>query len=219
MNSINLTINDVPKTPKSIFKYYYKKYKDRWLYLIKSQLEGNEIVCFSNYKICIKAYTNRLLDYDNFIYSLKPLVDSLVALGVLLNDNYTRSGSWDCEQIKSKEEFKTTISIFGEKSTINITEKINKKNEEISRLMLKFKSCYEKRKKISIRKRVIHRANGKIIFIGFKEIIGRICSISYDINNNVNSLTVYDLNTGKRFKFTDKMLFRLRNKIKVKRKE
>jgi hypothetical protein len=42
--------------------------------------------------------SHRFLDYDNFVASLKPVMDALVDAKVLLDDSWGVTGSWDCNQ-------------------------------------------------------------------------------------------------------------------------
>lgn len=56
-------------------------------------------------EISITRHFYRLLDFDNCVGSLKPVVDALVSCGVLSDDNWNVLGAWKVDQkFRSKSD-------------------------------------------------------------------------------------------------------------------
>jgi len=67
-------------------------------------------------KIKIVRYFYRELDFDGLVGSFKPIVDSLIHAGIIIDDNWKCLGSWDVDQkyCSKKEQssgfFELTVS-------------------------------------------------------------------------------------------------------------
>lgn len=48
--------------------------------------------------ITIIRHSNRMLDYDGLVGSMKPVVDALVTAGVLIDDRWGVTGKWNVDQ-------------------------------------------------------------------------------------------------------------------------
>lgn len=214
MDILELVIYAVPKTIRSICPFSYKKYKNFWLNKIDFALKNKGIFCFSSFKIEFIVFTNRFLDYDNFVFSLKPIMDSLVEKSILINDNYARSGPWSCIQIKSKNDFKTIIKITGEKKSTDIFNKKLKKETEINEFMNILKNCYYNDFSIEFMEDIYLKRGGKKFLNYTGKFKTKICYLSILPDGRINAIKVYDKH-GKRIKFSDKMIFKLKNKIKI----
>ena len=95
-------------------KYY--KAKKQWLTRIGLAIDSN-MFNLVGAEIHVERYAKRLIDQDNAVAGLKPIIDSLVRLGLLADDSaeYLRKAP-TVEQIKVS---KNTI----ERTVINISER------------------------------------------------------------------------------------------------
>jgi hypothetical protein len=49
-------------------------------------------------RLTLIRYSHRMLDYDGLVGSMKPVVDALVASGVLEDDSWNVLGAWSVDQ-------------------------------------------------------------------------------------------------------------------------
>lgn len=50
-------------------------------------------------QIHVIRHSHRMLDYDGLVGSLKPVIDSLVSAGVILDDRWSCVGKWNVDQV------------------------------------------------------------------------------------------------------------------------
>lgn len=56
-------------------------------------------------RIEITRFSDRMLDYDGLVGSMKPVVDALVTCGVLIDDRWSVTGPWVVDQkFRAKKE-------------------------------------------------------------------------------------------------------------------
>jgi Holliday junction resolvase RusA-like endonuclease len=81
---------------------------------IKNQCSGQApTIPLTNFKISINRLTTKQLDIDNFISSLKPVLDGLVMAGVIQDDNWQLLNKlqFGQEKIKGKENQRLQVTI------------------------------------------------------------------------------------------------------------
>ena len=66
---------------------FYKDYKDRWRDHISAKLARCRLRPVGMIEVEIIAYVSRLMDEDNFIGGTKPIPDTLISLGWILDDS------------------------------------------------------------------------------------------------------------------------------------
>lgn len=49
-------------------------------------------------RLSLVRHSHRMLDFDGLVGSFKPVVDALVTAGVLLDDRWSVTGRWQCDQ-------------------------------------------------------------------------------------------------------------------------
>lgn len=107
MFELTIKYKGVPKSQNVILRqHFHKRSKD-----FKIIYKDIENLCegllpakpLSSALICITRNSNRYLDYDNCVASLKPIVDGLVRCGVLEDDNYKVTGTWVVHQYLCKK--------------------------------------------------------------------------------------------------------------------
>jgi len=92
---------DLPKSANQLIGYHFRTRKqnaDRWKFITGSAVERNlpkEMIK----DVHIKAirHSNRFLDWDGAVTSLKPIIDALKGL-VLVDDAYKFTGPWTVTQ-------------------------------------------------------------------------------------------------------------------------
>jgi len=87
----------------------------KWGWLVRAALLNAQVTARPKYqraKVTVERYGARLLDDENLRAGAKPLMDSLVKEGILLDDNPNVIGSPQFHQFIGKER-KTIIRIEG----------------------------------------------------------------------------------------------------------
>jgi hypothetical protein len=100
--TLHITINELPKSlNKKLRSNRWVKNNEnkRWDVLIRS-IVGNRrpTTPLKSAHIFITRHSYRTLDFDGFVGSLKPVVDSLVTCGVLKDDSWDVVGPWVVDQ-------------------------------------------------------------------------------------------------------------------------
>jgi hypothetical protein len=115
VRSITLTI---PKASPSLnattrahwSKYYrLKRLWEKLIWVAKHEAEVYDDPMFKHFRITITRLGKRLLDVDNLVGATKPLIDSLKALRLIVDDSPDRMALTVC-QVKSDDE-RTVIQI------------------------------------------------------------------------------------------------------------
>jgi hypothetical protein len=57
-------------------------------------------------------HSHRTLDFDGLVGSLKPVVDSLVSAGVILDDRWSVLGKWDVDQVFRPKKEGNLLEIY-----------------------------------------------------------------------------------------------------------
>jgi hypothetical protein len=113
---LEFTIAGKPKATNALLgASYWKKHKNA-----KEWKNWVWIACFrelppaplTKAKLILTRYNYRTLDYDGLVASFKPVVDGLVEAGVLQNDTWKITGTWDVRQAyapKGKEHIRVVV--------------------------------------------------------------------------------------------------------------
>lgn len=70
----------------------------QWTNYIACNIRGRPAEPLTKAKLSIVRHSHRMLDYDGLVGSMKPVVDSLVQLGILSDDSWTVLGAWNVSQ-------------------------------------------------------------------------------------------------------------------------
>lgn len=71
---------------------------------------------FNKAKISIIRYfsgKNKYRDYDNLVACMKPIIDGAKLAGVISDDNYQVTGSWEVSQVRTEKKDYVSIKIEG----------------------------------------------------------------------------------------------------------
>jgi hypothetical protein len=69
-----------------------------WINIIAYHLDDKPSQPLSKVKISIVRHSYRTLDFDGLVGSMKPVIDALVRLGVIIDDSWAVTGAWDITQ-------------------------------------------------------------------------------------------------------------------------
>ncbi len=86
----------------------FKKVKSQMALLLKGKEPSVPLI---NFKIAVTRHSSKTLDWDNFVASLKPYIDSLTISGVIIDDSYKYLKSVYTNQIISTEK-KLVIKVW-----------------------------------------------------------------------------------------------------------
>lgn len=96
---------EIPGTPKAtnaiLGRSYWVKHKNAvaWKRSVAAVTVGQKPALPLTWaKLILTRYNYRMLDYDGLVASFKPVVDGLVECGVLKNDTWKITGTWDVRQ-------------------------------------------------------------------------------------------------------------------------
>jgi hypothetical protein len=87
----------------------------RWLVLVRRALEDSPVTHFDREHPCTiiaVRRSKRLMDWDNFGASLKPVLDGLVKTGVLSDDSPKVVRALTLRQLKSPSKQTGSLSVF-----------------------------------------------------------------------------------------------------------
>lgn len=116
MYTLKIEIDSLPKSlNKKLRSHFHKNNKennswDRMIYfkVVKYLPPTPLIKC----KICIVRHSERMLDYDGLVGSMKPVVDALVSAGVIIDDKWKVTGPWVVTQEFRPKKLGPLLQIF-----------------------------------------------------------------------------------------------------------
>lgn len=102
MYSLKLEIDQLPKALNKALRTHYhqlNKEKKRWHELmILLTLRNRPVTPLTFGKLRIIRHSYRMLDYDGFVGSLKPVVDGLIHAQIIKDDSWGVLGAWEVDQ-------------------------------------------------------------------------------------------------------------------------
>lgn len=113
---------DIKSVPPSLNQLLSKGWKFRHFNFlkikneIKAKVSGQvPAIPLKTFKLSIHRFATRQLDIDNFVASLKPIIDGLVLAGVIHDDNWTLLNDLEVWQtkVKGKSNQLTRIRVEG----------------------------------------------------------------------------------------------------------
>ena len=94
--------NHLPKSVNvSLRAHYHKRHAQNklWDLLVQVECIGKlPPKPLTSARIRLVRHAHRTLDFDGLVGSMKPVVDSLVSAGVLVDDSWKVTGTWDVTQ-------------------------------------------------------------------------------------------------------------------------
>ena len=115
MYSIKFFINKLPKSLNVKLRSHYfelDKENKNWSFLINLAVYGKKPdKPLNKARIKVIRYCKKYLDYDGFVGSLKPVIDSLVKAELIIDDNWNVLKDWDLDQIISKDKLGLEIEL------------------------------------------------------------------------------------------------------------
>ncbi len=103
MYKLHLKIDFIPESlNKKLRKNRYannKENKSFDIYMSSVCMGKLPKVPLEKARLTLIRHSHRMLDFDGMVGSFKPVVDSLVSCGVLIDDRWSVLGKWDCDQI------------------------------------------------------------------------------------------------------------------------
>ncbi len=101
MFKLYLEIDAVPKSLNvKLRSHYLKNHRERlaWTNLIGYHLKDRPEKPLSKVSISIVRHAHRMLDYDGLVGSMKPIVDALKHLRIIIDDSWNVTGAWNVSQ-------------------------------------------------------------------------------------------------------------------------
>jgi hypothetical protein len=85
---------------------------DRLIYCLLREKNAIPPSPLTKAHIRLIRHSHRTLDFDGLVGSLKPVVDSLVSAGVILDDRWNVLGKWDVDQIFRPKKEGNLLEIY-----------------------------------------------------------------------------------------------------------
>jgi hypothetical protein len=108
MYHLKIEIDSLPQSLNIVLRRHYfksNKHNKMWdtlIYgLVRNKLPSKPL---ERAKLKFTRHSNRFLDFDGLVGSLKPVCDSLVTAGVLIDDNWKVLQAWEVDQVFRKKK-------------------------------------------------------------------------------------------------------------------
>lgn len=116
MYSLKIEIDSLPKSLNLKLRSHYhknKKENDSWDRMIYFKtLKSLPLSPLKKAKIKIVRHSSRTLDFDGFVGSMKPVVDSLVTCKILSDDSWKVLGAWEVDQVFRPKKLGVLLEVF-----------------------------------------------------------------------------------------------------------
>ena len=99
---LEMRIPELPVSLNILLRMHWQKrnrYNNHWYKQISLASNGKKPKKeLEQFKLTFIRYSNRFLDFDGCVGSLKPIVDGLIHAGIIKDDSYKMTGPWDVSQ-------------------------------------------------------------------------------------------------------------------------
>lgn len=85
---------------------------DRLIYVLLKKQNKIPLHPLQKAEIRFVRHSHRMLDFDGLVGSLKPVADSLVSAGVILDDRWSVLGKWDVDQVFRPKKEGNLLEIY-----------------------------------------------------------------------------------------------------------
>lgn len=117
--SLHLKIHDASLKSLNVAlrsnRFALHRQNKQWDFLILTLLREKKAMPLSPLKkahIRLIRHSHRTLDFDGLVGSFKPVVDSLVSAGVILDDRWSVLGKWEVDQVFRPKKEGNLLEIF-----------------------------------------------------------------------------------------------------------
>jgi hypothetical protein len=105
--SIEFDLPGTPKPPNQLLgRSYWAKHKNAILWkraVLMAAQNKLPKAPLTKVKLSFIRFSNRKLDFDSCVASMKPIADGLTEAGIIIDDRWSVTGVWDVDQGDAKK--------------------------------------------------------------------------------------------------------------------
>jgi len=114
---LQIELNEFPKSlNKKLRSHFHKNNRENKLWdlliAVECKKKGIPPTPLNKASLTIIRHSDRFLDYDGLVGSMKPVVDALVSCKVLIDDKWSVLGKWNVDQRFRPKKDKKLLEIL-----------------------------------------------------------------------------------------------------------